>query len=155
METSVATDQTGRFTADVARQMFSLRAKSPAGEGVDVSLVRRYYHPDVHFRDAIQDVEGRDAVIEMLLRFAQRCQELRVMVHNVVQDGDVIFVEWRMEIVINRRLPMLWNDGCTRLRVDEQGLVVDHRDYFDLWGDMIDAYPRASKIYRRVVGHME
>lgn len=143
------------FTAETAREMFSVRAKSPNGEGVDVTLVRTYYHPDVHFRDAIQDCHGRDEVIEMLLRFAQKCKELRVFVHNVVQDGPVIFVEWRMEIVVNPRLPMLWNDGVTRLLVGEDGLVVDQRDYFDLWGDMIDAFPKASKIYRKLVGKME
>lgn len=145
----------GPFTAEIAHRMFSFRNKSPAGEGVDVSIVRTYYHPDVLFRDAIQEVRGRDAVVEMLLRFAQRCQEMRVQVHNVVQADKVIFVEWRMEITVNRRFPMLWNDGCTRLLLDDDGLVIDHRDYFDLWGDMIDAFPRASKVYRKIVAHME
>jgi limonene-1,2-epoxide hydrolase len=153
--TTTASEPFAPFTAETAREMFSVRAKAPNGEGVDVSIVRTYYHPDVRFRDAIQEVQGRDAVIEMLLRFAQRCKELRVHVHNVVQDGPVIFVEWRMEIVVNPRFPMLWNDGCTRLLVDDQGMVIDHRDYFDLWGDMIDAFPRASKMYRKVVAHME
>jgi limonene-1,2-epoxide hydrolase len=153
--TTATTEVLAPFTAETARQMFSVRAKAPNGEGVDVSLVRTYYHPDVLFRDAIQEVRGRDAVVEMLLRFAQRCKELRVHVHNVVQDGPVIFVEWRMEIVVNPRLPMLWNDGCTRLLVGDDGLVIDHRDYFDLWGDMIDAFPRASKVYRKIVAHME
>ncbi len=157
MSTDTATkdDTAERFTADTAREMFSFRGKSPTGEGVDVSIVRKHYHPDVRFRDAIQVVEGRDAVIEMLLRFPQRCKELRCIVHRVVQEGDVIFVEWTTEMVINRRIPTLRDDGCSRLLLDEDGRVIDHRDYFDLWGDMIDAFPRASKVYRKLVGHME
>ena len=143
------------FTADIARQMFSFRGKSANGQGVDVSFVRKYYHPDVLFRDAIQEVRGRDAVIEMLLRFPQRCHELRVEVHDVVQQGQLIFVEWRTEMVIRKGMRVLWNDGCTRLRLDDQGLVVDHRDYFDLWGDLIDAFPKASKLYRRIIASME
>lgn len=135
--------------------MFTLRSKSPSGEGVDVSIVRDYYHPDVEFRDAIQEVHGRDAVVEMLLRFAQKVKELRVEVHNVVESGNVIFVEWRMEIDVARGRKTLWNDGCTRLLVNDEGQVIHHRDYFDLWGDMIDAFPRASKVYRRIVAKME
>ena len=47
------------------------------------------------------------------------------------------------------------DDGCSRLLLDEDGLVVDHRDYFDLWGDMIDSFPLISRPYRRLVRHME
>ncbi len=154
-ETAPADDTDERFTADTARKMFSFRGKSETGEGVDTSIVRKHYHPDVRFRDAIQEVHGRDAVIEMLLRFPQRCKELRCTVHRVMQEGDVIFVEWTTEMVINSRIPTLADDGCTRLLLDEDGRVIDHRDYFDLWGDMIDAFPRASKVYRKLVGHME
>jgi limonene-1,2-epoxide hydrolase len=143
------------FTVDIAREMFSFRGKSAAGEGVDVSIVRRHYHPDVRFRDAIQTVQGRDAVIEMLLRFPQRCKELRCHVHRAVQEGDVIFVEWTMEMVVNRRIPTLVDEGISRLVLDDDGMVIDHRDYFDLWGDMIDSFPRASKVYRSIVSHME
>ena len=51
---TVSTDTGGRFTADLSRQLFSFRGKSPTGQGVDVDLVSRYYHPDVHFSDDIQ-----------------------------------------------------------------------------------------------------
>jgi limonene-1,2-epoxide hydrolase len=157
METEAADrdDIAERFTVDTAREMFSFRGKSTSGEGVDTSIVRKHYHPDVRFRDAIQTVHGRDAVIEMLLRFPQRCKELRCTVHRAVQEGNVIFVEWTTEMVINDRIPTLADDGCTRLLLDEEGRVIDHRDYFDLWGDMIDAFPRVSKVYRKLVGHME
>ncbi len=154
-ETDATEDEDTRFTAETAREMFSFRGKSPTGEGVDVSIVRKYYHPDVRFQDAIQVVEGRDAVIEMLLRFPQRCKDLRCIVHRVMQEGDVIFVEWTTEMEINSRIPTLADDGCTRLLLNEDGLVIDHRDYFDLWGDMIDTFPRVSTVYRKLVGKME
>ena len=104
-----------RFTVDTAREMFSFRGKSPTGEGVDVSIVRKHYHPDVRFRDAIQKVQGRDAVIEMLLRFPQRCKELRCIVHRAVQEGNVIFVEWTTEMVITAGSPPSPTTACSRL----------------------------------------
>ncbi|MEZ5171244.1 MAG: nuclear transport factor 2 family protein [Acidimicrobiia bacterium] len=154
-ETTRTEHPSAPFTVDTARDMFSFRGKSPTGEGVDVSIVRRHYHPEVRFRDAIQEIHGRDAVIEMLLRFPQRCQELRCTVHEAMQQGNVIVVEWTTETVIRDRIPALVNEGITRLRLDDDGMVIDHRDYFDLWGDMIDAFPGVSKVYRKLVSHME
>lgn len=144
-----------RFTVELARQMFSFRGKSPDGQGVDTSIVERHYHPNVHFRDAIQELWGRDEVVTMLRRFPQRCKELRCTVHRIVHDGDVMFVEWTTETIIHDRIPPLVDDGCSRLVLDEDGRVIDHRDYFDLWGDMIDAFPPVSKVYRALVKHME
>lgn len=144
-----------RFDVEKARQLFSVRGKSASGQGVDVSIIREHYHPDVEFRDAIQAVHGRDAVIEMMLRFPQRCHELRCIVHEAVQVGDVIFVEWTTEMRFRPKFPWAANHGASRLRLDADGLVVHHRDYFDLWGDMIETWPRIDKIYRSIIKHME
>jgi len=143
------------FDATTATRMFSFRGKSPSGEGVDVSIIRDHYHPDVLFRDAIQEVRGRDAVVEMMLRFPERVKELSCEVHEAVQDGNVIFVEWTMTFRARRQMPVMRNNGASRLRLDDDGLVVDHRDYFDLWGDMIDAFPRAGRAYRSIVKSLE
>ncbi len=143
------------FTVETARNMFSFRGKTEAGQGVDVSIIREHYHPDVRFRDAIQEVRGRDAVIEMMLRFPQRCHELRNIVHEAVQVGDLIFVEWTTEMRFRPRLPIARNNGTSKLKLDADGLVVEHRDYFDLWGDMIETFPKVNKVYRSIIKHME
>ncbi len=144
-----------RFTVETARQMFEFRGKTPSEEGVDVSIIRDHYHPDVRFQDAIQVVHGKDAVIEMMLRFPKRVAELSCTVHQAVQKDDIIFVEWSMDMRARKSLPVMTNHGATKLRVDENGLVIEHRDYFDLWGDMLDAFSRVSKVYRAIVRHME
>jgi hypothetical protein len=144
-----------RFDADKARQMFSFRGKSTVGEGVDVSIIRTHYHSDVRFQDAIQVVEGRDAVIEMMLRFPKRVAELSCTVHAALQQDDLIVVEWSMDMRAHKRLPVMTNHGMSKLRLDADGRVIDHRDYFDLWGDMIDAFAGPSRLYRAIVRHME
>jgi limonene-1,2-epoxide hydrolase len=148
-------ETTERFTVETAKQMFSFRGKNPSGEGVDVSIIRNHYHPDVRFQDAIQVVQGKDALIEMMLRFPKRVAELSCTVHEAAQNNDVIFVEWTMDMRARKRLPVMTNHGTSKLRLDENGLVIEHRDYFDLWGDMLDAFPRVSKVYRSIVKHME
>lgn len=146
--------QPGPLTLDKAKQIFSFRGKSAAGEGVDMQLIRDHYHPDVHFQDAIQTIEGKDAVLEMLIRFPQRCDSLRCEVHSAMQQGPLMFIEWSMTMRA-KPLPEMTNHGVTKLTLDEEGRVVRHRDFFDLWGDMIDAFPRASRWYRAAVRHLE
>jgi alkylhydroperoxidase family enzyme len=144
-----------RFDADLASRMFSFRGKTDEGEGVDVSIIREHYHPEVRFQDAIQVVEGRDGVIEMMLRFPKRVAELSCTVHTALQQDDLIIVEWSMDMRAHKRLPVMTNHGMSKLRLDAEGRVIEHRDYFDLWGDMIDAFAGPSRLYRAIVRHME
>jgi hypothetical protein len=46
-------------------------------------------------------------------------------------------------------LPQLDLYGCTKLTLDDDGLIVHQRDYYDLWGDIFDNIPRFAKAYRR------
>lgn len=142
------------LTLEKAKMIFSFRGKNDAGEGVDMQLVRAHYHPNVHFQDAIQTIVGKDEVVEMMLRFPERCDDLRCRVVTAIQQDNLIILEWFMTMRVNP-LPEMTNHGITKLTLDEEGRVIDHRDFFDLWGDMIDAFPRVAKLYRRAVAHLE
>lgn len=151
---AVASATPGPLTLEEAKKLFSFRGKSIIGEGVDIQLVRTHYHPQVHFKDAIQELHGKEAVIEMLQRFPQRCDDLRCEVNMAIQHENVLVIEWFMTMRVSP-LPEMTNHGVTKLTLDEHGMVIDHRDFFDLWGDMIDAFPRAARLYRRAVKHLE
>jgi hypothetical protein len=46
------------------------------------------------------------------------------------------------------RTPLTPMKGATRITVDDKGLITEHRDYYDLWGDSLDAVPMIGKAYR-------
>jgi limonene-1,2-epoxide hydrolase len=133
-----------------AKQLFS---ESTLGTGGDLSLIQTYYHPDVRFRDAIQEVQGRDAFMEMTRRFVKRARELKVQVHDGAQTGNVIFLDWTMTLRFGPG-PLTSYDGTSKLTLDAQGKVVEHRDYFDLWGDSLAGLPAVGKVYRFLVKHL-
>jgi hypothetical protein len=140
----------GGMTADLARELFDrVSADGPA----DFSLVEQYYHPDVRFQDPIQKVVGRDGFIEMSEKLVRRCKELRSKANDVAQKGDVIFIQWTMEMRFGSA-PLSIIEGVTRLRLDERSRVIEHRDYFDLWGDTLESIPVVGRLYRRFVGLM-
>ena len=102
---------------ETARQLFG--EMEPDAEP-DFSLIETYYHPQVRFRDPIQALEGREAFIEMSRRLASRCRELRAQVNDAAQTGNIIMLQWTMEMKLGPT-PLTRIEGCTKLTLDERG----------------------------------
>src|SRR4030095_8826893 len=105
-----------------------------------------YYHPEVRFRDAIQQVEGREAFLDMTRRFLERSKDLEVQVRDAAQTGNVMYIDWTMKLRLGMG-PLSSYDGVSKLTLDSQGKVIEHRDFFDLWGDTLGALPGVGKLY--------
>lgn len=131
---------------DTVRELWS-RAYNTRGKP-DWSHLFPHYHHDIVFQDAIQRVEGRVDFEAMCHRLAKRCRELKMHIVDVSQTGSIIFLEWEMTLMFER-YPSSTLYGCTKLTLDDDGLIVRQRDYYDLWGDIFDNIPRFAKLYRR------
>lgn len=107
-----------------------------------------YYAPNMRFQDSIQTIHGREPFIEMCKRLASRSKELRMDITGLAQNGNVIFFQWTMTINYagTKTTPMY---GCSKLTLNEEGQILEQRDYYDLWGDTFDAVPGFGKLYRR------
>jgi limonene-1,2-epoxide hydrolase len=134
------------LTTDTVRELWS-RTYNTSGKP-DWSHIFPYYRDDIVFQDAIQRVEGREAFEALCDRLAKRCKELRMDILEVSQSGSVIFLEWEMTLMFER-WPSSTLYGCTRLTLDDDGLISHQRDYYDLWGDIFDNIPRFAPLYRR------
>lgn len=134
-----------RLTVEKARELFDSMEVSDAP---DFSIMEQYYREDVRFQDPIQKLEGRDEMIEMTRRLVERCEELRAKVHHAVGSDEVIFLQWTMEMKLGPT-PLTPIEGTTKLVLDADGKVAEHRDYFDLWGDSLRAMPLVGDAYRR------
>lgn len=138
MTTAQGIPQAGqRLTADTARALFDAM---DASADPDFSLIEQFYREDVRFRDPIQSLQGREEFIEMSRRLVERCQELRATVHHAAESDEVIFLQWTMEMKLGP-MPLTAIEGTTKLVLDADGRVAEHRDYFDLWGDSLSAMP--------------
>ena len=134
-----------RLTPEIARGLFDAMEAAPEP---DFSLIEKHYREDVRFQDPIQTLEGREAFIEMTRHLVERCSELRAQVHYAAGSPEVIFLQWTMEMKIGPT-PLTPIEGATRLVLDEDGRVKEHRDYFDFWGDSLAAIPGLGAAYRR------
>lgn len=118
------------------------------GGQADWSHLLPYYADDIHFVDTVQEVHGLSEFRAMVERLARRSSELRMSVLHAAIDGKVIFIEWEMTILFRKTRNAVIH-GASRLTLNEQGKIIDQRDYYDLWGDIFDNIPGFRTLYRK------
>ncbi len=113
----------------------------------DWSHIFPYYDSSIVFQDSIQKIEGFDAFQAMCGRLTKRCKSLEMTLHTLSQTDNIIFMEWTMTMRF-RFFPKKPIYGTSRLTLNEKGLIINQRDYYDLWGDIYDGIPIYRRIYR-------
>ncbi len=112
-----------------------------------------FYEPDVIFIDPTQEKEGLDLYIDAQEKLIKRTDDVFLKTHNIATSGDVCFVEWTMGLkILNKEFIY---PGTTRLIFSENGLIKEHRDYFDFCGPTFGPVPILGSlikwIYKRFV----
>jgi hypothetical protein len=129
--------------------VLDLWSKTYSREGKpDWSHIFPYYDSSIVFQDSIQRVVGKVDFEEMCNRLTERCQSLHMDLLNVIQKDNVIFMEWIMTMSF-KKSPDTPLYGSTRLTLNDDGIIVEQRDYYDLWGDIFNNIPRFNKFYRK------
>jgi len=114
----------------------------------DWSHILPYYHKEIYFRDSIQQIRGIKEFTAMTQRLTQRSKDLEFLIHNKTMKGNIIFIEWEM-ILKFKKYPRSSIYGASRITLNEEGKIIEQRDYFDLWGDIFDNIPKFGKQYRK------
>ena len=113
----------------------------------DWSHIFPYYAKDIVFHDSIQKIEGFEKFEAMCNRLTKRCKSLEMELKHIVKNDNIIFMEWKMTMSF-RVFPKKPIFGSSRLTINENGQIIEQRDYYDLWGDIYDGIPIWRRIYR-------
>ncbi|MDX9780569.1 MAG: nuclear transport factor 2 family protein [Candidatus Neomarinimicrobiota bacterium] len=114
----------------------------------DWSHIFPYYHEDIVFQDSIQKVEGKEAFLGVCNRLTTRCESLNMEIVSIARNGNVIIFDWIMTMSF-KKYPSTPMYGASKLTLNAEGLIVQQRDYYDMWGDIFNNIPHWNKIYRR------
>ena len=114
----------------------------------DWSHILPYYAQEIYFRDSIQELWGMEEFKAMTERLTDRSNDLTMNVVRTAQDDRDIFIEWEMTIKFKKNHSYVLY-GSSRVTLNEEGKILEQRDYYDLWGDIFDNIPRVRKPYRR------
>lgn len=114
----------------------------------DWSHILPYYDENIFFKDTIQELRGIEEFKAMTKRLTDRSSSLSMNIRRTAQHENEIFIEWEMTITF-KKTPNSVLYGSSRITLNEQGKIMEQRDYYDLWGDIFDNIPRFGKAYRK------
>ena len=114
----------------------------------DWSHIFKYYHKDIIFQDTIQRIEGIENFTAMCNRLTKRTKQLNLEIVTIAQNENIIIFEWIMTMMF-KKYPNTPIYGSTKLTISIDGLILEQRDYYDLWGDIFNNIPHFNKMYRR------
>lgn len=113
--------------------------------------LRRVTSHDVRFKDPFHDVQGRGAMLAVLERAFKDVENVEfVVTHQCLPPGEAIgFLKWRMTGHLRRLGGRPWSvEGMTEVRLDHQGLVTAHYDYWDAASGLYEAFPVIGPVLR-------
>jgi limonene-1,2-epoxide hydrolase len=132
-----------------AERIKELWSKTYNTEGKpDWSHILPFYDDNIYFRDSIQEIHGIDDFRAMTERLTERSKDLTMNIVRAIMQGNDVFIEWEMTITFKKN-PNSVLYGTSRVTLNEEGKIIEQRDYYDLWGDIFDNIPRFGKAYRR------
>ena len=98
-----------------------------------------FYHEDVIFIDPTQKTIGLDSYIQTQEKLIKRCDDVFIETHAISIDENYGFIEWTMGLKIMGKEFIY--PGTTRLIFSDNGLINEHRDYFDFCGPTFGPVP--------------
>lgn len=128
---------------DRLRQLFTKPYGAPAPTP---EQWRALYAEDVHFEDPTQSKDGIEAYLQAQDGLIRRCDDVYLIPSAIAIDGAMAFVEWEMGLKI-KGIEFIY-PGCSRLRINAEGKIVDHRDYFDFVGPTFAPVPLVGGFVR-------
>jgi limonene-1,2-epoxide hydrolase len=142
-------EEVSSLTVLNAESIKELWSKTYNTEGKpDWSHILPYYDKDIYFRDSIQELWGMEEFQAMTERLTDRSNDLKMHIVRTAQQDKFIFIEWEMTIKFKKN-PSSVMYGSSRVTLNDEGKIIEQRDYYDLWGDIFDNIPRFGKAYRR------
>ena len=88
-----------------------------------------FYHPQARFKDPFNDVQGLAAIRRVFEHMFATTQGPRFVIREELADAHRAFVTWEFECGLRGRRVIV--HGATRFGFDLDGLVTEHRDYWD------------------------
>jgi hypothetical protein len=111
---------------------------------------RELYAPEVHFQDPTQESDGIEAYLRAQEGLLKRCDDVFLEPGAVAIEANTAFIEWRMGLKI-KGIEFIY-PGTSRLLLNSEGKIVDHRDYFDFVGPTFAPVPVVGGFVRWLYG---
>jgi steroid delta-isomerase len=116
----------------------------------DVGRIDALYAPEAFFKDPFNEVRGVAAIQRIFEHMFDQVDAPRFTVRERVVQGDAAFLVWDFDFAFRRPLPTGPRRirGCSHLRLDADGRIAFHRDYWDAAEELYEQLPAIGVLMR-------
>lgn len=116
----------------------------------EASLVSldQIYAADARFCDPFNDVRGVSAIAAIYGHMFENLTAPRFVITDIIEQDQRIFMAW--QFLFQWRSQSFDIPGGTRFRLDNNGLVVDHQDYWDVAQGLYEKLPVLGWLLKRL-----
>ncbi|MDP3812735.1 MAG: nuclear transport factor 2 family protein [Hydrogenophaga sp.] len=115
-----------------------------------VSSIGGFYTPDARFKDPFNEVQGITAITHVFSHMFESLHEPRFVVTSRIVDGAQCFLVWEFRFRF-KRLDTTTEQvvrGGSHLVLTQDGLIRDHRDYWDAAEELYEKLPMVGSFMR-------
>ena len=115
----------------------------------DLQNLGRFYAADTRFKDPFNEVVGVEAVAGIFRHMFDSLDSPRFVVRDVIVQGDQAFLSWDFLFRMRRfnRAEQCIRGG-SHLRFGPDGLITEHRDYWDAAEELYEKLPVVGGLMR-------
>jgi ketosteroid isomerase-like protein len=115
----------------------------------DLPALGRFYAADTRFKDPFNEVVGVAAVAGIFRHMFDSLDEPRFIVRDRIVQGDQAFLSWDFRFRMRRfdRAEQCIR-GASHLRFGADGLITEHRDYWDAAEELYEKLPVVGALMR-------
>lgn len=115
----------------------------------DVEHLGRYFHAQARFKDPFNEVQGLAPIQQIFRHMFDQVTHPRFVVHQVVAEGRQCFLTWNFHFERRTSSRDAWVvRGATHWQFDGDGLIIDHRDYWDAAEELYEKLPLLGRLMR-------
>ena len=142
-----STDSAALRSSDprVARIVEAFETLTPA----DLPRLGDFYATDADFKDPFNEVRGVPAIQQVFAHMYVALESPRFVVHDVLAQGDQCVLTWDFIFRFRRFSRELQTvRGASHLKLDANGLITLHRDYWDVAEELYEKLPGVGALMR-------
>lgn len=111
-----------------------------------IAALGQLYDDDMLFEDPLVKIRGRDRFIALNRLLGRLVRDLRLTLFDAAEEENELMFTWSF-VCVPWIGPTLRIEGSSHLHLRE-GLIVYHRDYYDVATSLVGSLPVVGGIYR-------
>ena len=116
----------------------------------DIARLDQYYAADARFKDPFNDVRGVPAIAQIFRHMFDSLDQPRFVITQQLLQGSDAFLSWDFTFRFKsfQRDQLQRIEGATHLKLDDDGRVTLHRDYWDAAEELYEKLPLVGTLMR-------